>query len=97
MASNDLWKNLQLKESLLRQKLRLKWLKEGDQKTKYFHHVIKERRMRTNLAVVQTGKGSSVEDVIGIRNEVVKVFKGRFKEGLNDKPSLGELGFNQLS
>ncbi|XP_058732688.1 uncharacterized protein LOC131604250 [Vicia villosa] len=52
-AKDDLWKNLHLKESLLRQKSRQKWLKEGDLNTIYFHHAIKERRRRNNIVAVK--------------------------------------------
>lgn len=41
-ASIEMWKNLTLKESLLRQKSKLTWLKEWDFSTRFFHHVMKE-------------------------------------------------------
>ncbi|XP_058726479.1 uncharacterized protein LOC131597832 [Vicia villosa] len=56
-AKDDLWKHLSLKENLLRQKSRKKWIKEGDQNTKYFHHSIKDRRRRNNIVAVTSVGG----------------------------------------
>lgn len=43
-ASSMVWKNLQFKESLLRQKFMKKWIQEGDLNTVYFHSIMQERR-----------------------------------------------------
>lgn len=40
ISSNYVWKNLQYKESLIRQKSMQKWVREGDIKTRYFHSVM---------------------------------------------------------
>lgn len=39
----ELWQLLKIKEDMLRQKSRLKWIKEGDVNTSFFHHQIKGR------------------------------------------------------
>ncbi|XP_058761354.1 uncharacterized protein LOC131634746 [Vicia villosa] len=96
-AKNALWKNLHLKESLLRQKSRQKWLKEGDSNTKYFHQAIKERRRRNNIVAVHLEDGSLIEDVVGIRKEVLQEFKARFKEAIAIRPTLENEGFMKLS
>lgn len=81
----------------MRQKLRIKWLKEGEQNKKYFHHAIKERRKRNNIVGIQSREGVLVEDVSGIRSEVLKVFEDKFKERINSIPSLNTTGFSRLS
>lgn len=54
LASKDLFKNLVHKESLLRQKYRMDWLKEGDYNFRLFHNVMKERHMRNFLDFINT-------------------------------------------
>lgn len=50
---NNFWKHLHLKESLMKQKSRKKWLNEGDQNTRYFHSGIKGRRRVNSVASIQ--------------------------------------------
>ena len=40
----DLWSAAQLHESLLRQKARSRWLREGDCNTRYFHLLMNSKR-----------------------------------------------------
>lgn len=41
------WLNMQ--DSILKQKLKLQWFKNGDRNTKYFYSVLRSRRMRLNI------------------------------------------------
>lgn len=45
-TSNLVWKNLQFKESLMRQNSRQKWIQKGYINIRYFHSIMHERRMR---------------------------------------------------
>ncbi|CAH1422485.1 unnamed protein product [Lactuca virosa] len=44
-------------ESLLRQKAKLIWLKDGDMNTKFYHKVIKERQSRNKINSITGGEG----------------------------------------
>lgn len=43
--------------------------------------------------VVRAENGSLIEDVNGIRNEVLLAFEGRFKEPMSRRPKLNNSGF----
>lgn len=49
MVISELWKNARYKEQIWRQKYRLKWLREGDKNTRYFHIVTKARYPRNEI------------------------------------------------
>ena len=42
----QLWEAAYAYESMLRQKARIKWLKEGDNNSNYFHRLINHRRRK---------------------------------------------------
>lgn len=88
---------MSLKESLLRQKSKKNWLREGDQNIKFFHDVIKERRRRNNIVSIQTNDGNKIEDVEGIRGEVFRVFRNRFLELIKEIPSANGLVTTRIS
>ncbi|GJZ85565.1 RNA-directed DNA polymerase, eukaryota, reverse transcriptase zinc-binding domain protein [Tanacetum coccineum] len=46
-------------ERLLKQKTKIKWLKEGDSNSSYFHNVIKGRVSRSRIKVVYDGLGKA--------------------------------------
>lgn len=51
-AQSLIWDQLHIKESMIRQKSRYKWLKEGDQNSKFFHAYLKARHGRNNILVL---------------------------------------------
>ncbi|XP_058776931.1 uncharacterized protein LOC131651277 [Vicia villosa] len=61
----NIWKNLHYKESVLKQKARVRWIKEGDNNSKYFHSCLKSRSRRNNIVSLQTAQGTleGVEDI----------------------------------
>lgn len=73
----DMWKNLELKEILLRQKYWLDWIKDDDLNSRFFHNSMKERNRRNYIAYVDTNLGIlyQVEDVKG---EVGRRFERKF-------------------
>ena len=48
-TQSDLWEQSMLHESIVRQKSRSKWIKEGDSNTSYIHKIINFSRMRNAL------------------------------------------------
>lgn len=52
-----IWSNLHLKECLLKQKSRHKWIKEGDLNSRFFHGMLNMRRRRNNIVALVTGSG----------------------------------------
>lgn len=54
---HNIWRNINLKKSMLKQKSRLKWIKEVDCNSKYFHFVVRARSRRNALVSLQTEQG----------------------------------------
>ncbi|XP_058776597.1 uncharacterized protein LOC131650915 [Vicia villosa] len=63
-SSVRFWRNLKIKENMLLQKSRVKWIKEGDSNSGFFHKVMKQRRRINHLGSIITPEGvvESVED-----------------------------------
>lgn len=53
-------------EVLWRQKSRIRWLKEGEKNTKFFHKTTVQRRMRNQISQVNNAQGVKVETQEGI-------------------------------
>ncbi|XP_058783145.1 uncharacterized protein LOC131657804 [Vicia villosa] len=78
-ACAKFWRNLKIKENMLLQKSRVKWIKEGDSNSGFFHKVIKQRRRINHLGPLSTPEGlvDSVEDV---KKAVFNFFENNFLE-----------------
>ena len=63
-----------MEESILAQKLRVKWLVEGDQNTRFFHNSIKSRINKNKLVSLALEDGSFTTDVPTIKQRVVDYF-----------------------
>lgn len=48
-------------ELFLKQKVKIKWLKEGDGNTGYFHNVVKGNRNRSRIPMVEDSNGTVFE------------------------------------
>ncbi|GKV42304.1 hypothetical protein SLEP1_g49718 [Rubroshorea leprosula] len=92
----DLWKNMRIKESMLQQKSRKMWLKEGDANTKFYHRSVKGRWRRNEINSIQIN-GEQCRGVSEIREGVVKYFKGLFTEEEWQRPKLDGINFRQLA
>ncbi|GAU30605.1 hypothetical protein TSUD_62250 [Trifolium subterraneum] len=94
--SKNFWEQLHFKESLLQQKSRTKWIKEGDSNTRYFHASIKGRRRRNN--VVKIKKGTEwLQGVAAIKSEAIDHYSKLFSEEWLQRPFLQGINFKTLS
>ena len=69
-------------EALEKQKARAKWLEAGDMNTKYFHRLIKWRRIKNMIKVLNIDN-DWCENPIKVKHEIRCQFKNRFTEHNN--------------
>eukprot|EP00253_Pinus_taeda_P005441 PITA_05441 len=62
-------------ETLWRKKSRIKWLKDGEKNTKFFHSTTIQRRMHNNITHIQNKQGTRVEKHEDIEAELLNYFK----------------------
>ena len=65
----------QAEESYFKQKSRIKWLKEGDQNTKYFHGMMAARQKRNTISVLTDLEGHKLISYDQMSNEAVTFFQ----------------------
>ncbi|KHN41455.1 hypothetical protein glysoja_031088, partial [Glycine soja] len=92
----ELWEASTAFESLLRQKSRAKWLKEGDSNSSYFHKVINFRRHCNGLHGILI-QGEWVQNPSEVKNEAVKFFLSRFTEQHIRRPTLDGVHFSSIN
>ncbi|CAK8573027.1 unnamed protein product [Lathyrus sativus] len=68
----EIWKKLHIKESILNQKSRLKWVKDGDSNTRFFHFMVKSRSRMNSIS-------AGVEDVCTIKDTIKFHFEEKFR------------------
>eukprot|EP00256_Glycine_max_P043978 XP_006595308.1 uncharacterized protein LOC102667235 [Glycine max] len=73
----DLWEKATLHESIMRQKSRSKWIKEGDSNTSYFHKIINHSRRRNSLRGMLID-GIWVENPNLIKAKILQHFQNSF-------------------
>jgi hypothetical protein len=73
----ELWRLLKSKDVLARQRSRVKWLKEGDTNSKYFHGCIKSRQRRNNISCLKV-RDRWIDSLPEIRFEIEHFFKEHF-------------------
>jgi hypothetical protein len=77
------------------QKARVKWLKEGDANTKYFHGCINKRRRENEILSLERN-GRSLKGVDEIKNAIFEHFQGHFS-ARGGKPIPANMNFKTLS
>ncbi|XP_058786822.1 uncharacterized protein LOC131661328 [Vicia villosa] len=94
-ASKDFWLNLKIKENMLIQKSRLKWLNDGDTNSKFFHGVMKARRTRNFIGSL-VKEGEIINSVSEIKEEVKIHFEKKFIDDRRIRPVLDGIHFETL-
>ncbi|XP_027158272.1 uncharacterized protein LOC113759893 [Coffea eugenioides] len=77
---------LAMEESLWKQRSRIKWLALGDCNTKFFHSVVKQRRMQSVIHRIKNCNGEWVNEDALIGAEAVRYFSSLFS--LEDTPAM---------
>jgi hypothetical protein len=92
----DLEKALLQEEISWRQKSRIKWLKEGDKCTKFFHSMANlNKRYNTIESLLINGTLSS--NPADIRDHAVNFYESMFAESMSWRPRLDDLAFDSIS
>ena len=91
----ELWEAAQTHASLLRQKARSRWIKEGDCNSRYFHLLINSRRRSNCLNGVKVD-GVWKDEPAEVKEEVRRFFSKRFQEADFDRPTLDGIPFNTI-
>jgi len=89
-------KNFFKQEVVIHQKVRIKWLKDGDLNSKFFHLVVKWRRIRNELNGFFIN-GCFCEDKELVKDKVREFFKARFESGDGFQVRLDNVPFNFVS
>eukprot|EP00253_Pinus_taeda_P008458 PITA_08458 len=67
-------------ELLWRQKSRIRWLKEGEKNTKFFHRTTVQRRMHNQISQITNAQGDKLETQEDIEKEFLQYFKAMSQE-----------------
>jgi hypothetical protein len=92
----DVWRLLKNIDALTFQRSRSKWLKEGDENSRFFHMSMKARKRRNLLKALRTPRGW-IEGPVLVRREVVEFFNDHFAIDSWNRPTLDEIVFPQLA
>ncbi|XP_071905685.1 uncharacterized protein [Coffea arabica] len=87
-AQADLSQALLIEEQFWSQKARMRWLHSGDRNSKFFHVVVKQRRVQSAIYRIKDLQGSWVEKDEDIANEVITFFSDLFSEPTGPAPDM---------
>jgi len=82
-------------ESLHRQKARSTWLKHGDSNSKFYHSMIRWRKLRNEVKGVEIDN-QWCEEPKSVRKEAKRVFQQRFMATIDHGVRLGHVDFKYL-
>jgi hypothetical protein len=87
-----LWKLLKNIDALTFQRSRIKWLKEVDANSRFFHNCIKVRKRMNSILMLRTSEGW-VEGPVNVKREVVTFFSNQFANDTWCRPTLDGIVF----
>ncbi|VFQ95836.1 unnamed protein product, partial [Cuscuta campestris] len=62
------------------QKAGVKWIKEGDASSKFFHNLVKGKRLRLQISSIKTDEGEILDDKTEIATHAINFFSKLYKE-----------------
>lgn len=71
----ELAKWMEVEESIMKQKARVKWLKEGDSNTTYFHACVKNRQARNHIGRPTNNEGHIPQNTKEVEDEILQFYK----------------------
>lgn len=75
---------LELQECFWKQKVNIKWLKEGDKNTRFFHHTVKVRRQKLSLHRIRGPDNEWITD----QSDIAQAAVAAFQTQLNGKSTI---------
>lgn len=95
-ASNNFWLNLKIKENMIIQRSRMKWLNDGDVNNRFFHSVMKGRSRHNHIGPLYSKRGV-LNSIKKVKREIFEHFGNKFKENESLRPILEGDAFKRLS
>ncbi|XP_019253580.1 PREDICTED: uncharacterized protein LOC109232306 [Nicotiana attenuata] len=74
-TKTELAKWLEVEESIMKQKARIKWLKVGDSNTAYFHACVKNRQARNHIGRLMDNTGKLLQSEKEVEEEILNFYK----------------------
>lgn len=90
----ELYRNLSWRNTLFAQKARIRWIKEGDVNSRFFHKVINRRRKQNEIAGIRLD-GSWCEEVNEVKMGVLEFFRDHYRNEAVVRPSLAHDFFSK--
>ncbi|MCI08316.1 LINE-1 reverse transcriptase like, partial [Trifolium medium] len=94
--SHDFRKQITVKESLIKLKSWLKWIKDGDSNTRFFHHSLISRRRKNQLETIKWND-RWVTEVDEVKGVIKNHFEHNFTERSFHRLVLNGIEFDKLS
>lgn len=71
---------LTFEEAFFKEKARIKWMKEGDKNTQFFHRTVRMYNARNKILRLQNEDGNTIEDYNQVQQTAINFFQNLFTE-----------------